>query len=170
MMQCYFSTIWRLPTEYEWEYAATQAGKTIFPWGNDVPSVEQSIQESFLPVGFPRFDQLPTNPRVYGLCSNVAEWTCSQVYTYLGSNLVPHFETPASLKQHRVVRGGNEFVIFDGNPVISTKNRDPHTRIPVHRSESHSGLGVRFVRSSRPRLEPNDFSSIINIRQEKNEP
>ncbi|MFH1303510.1 MAG: bifunctional serine/threonine-protein kinase/formylglycine-generating enzyme family protein [Planctomycetota bacterium] len=160
----------RLPTEFEWEYAATQSGKAKFSWKDKMPNGEQTNQEIFLPVGFPQFDQLPTNPFIYGLCSNVAEWTSSQVYPYPISNEVSFQETPDSLKHHRIVRGGDAAVIFNGDPKVNLKSRDPHLRFSVHRSETHPGLGVRFVKSLHPRLVPKDFESIIGIVQKRSEP
>tara|TARA_R110002111_G_scaffold1157_1_gene8162 strand:- start:21457 stop:23784 length:2328 start_codon:yes stop_codon:yes gene_type:complete len=160
----------RLPTEFEWEYAATQAGKTQFPWGNMIPANETIVQNRFQPVGLPLFDQLPTNPPVFGLCSNVAEWTSSQFYPYPVSNTANFQETPISLKDHRVVKGGTDSVVIDGNPAVNTACRDSRSRSSAHRLETHLGLGVRFVRSSYPRLNTHDFPTILSPNNENNEP
>ncbi|QDU11892.1 Formylglycine-generating sulfatase enzyme [Gimesia aquarii] len=158
----------RLPTEFEWVYAATQAGKTRFSWGNQLPEEVQLNQEQFLPVGYPLFDQLPTTPPIFGLCSNVAEWTCTQVYFHSDKKLEFSNETPTSLRNYRVVRGGSDSVIFDGNPTVDSQSRDPRLRSFVHRGQTHAGLGVRCVKSARPRLTIDDFVS--SPHQEKNKP
>ena len=149
----------RLATEFEWEYAATQAGKTTFSWGSQLRDKLQFSQKQFLPVGSPLFDQLPTKPPIFGLCSNVAEWTCTQVYSHSPEDLITSNETPTSLRNYRVVRGGSDSVVFDGNPVVDSKNRDPRLRSFVHRGQILAGLGMRCVKSARPRLTLDDFVS-----------
>ncbi|QDV51743.1 bifunctional serine/threonine-protein kinase/formylglycine-generating enzyme family protein [Gimesia fumaroli] len=152
----------RLPTEFEWAYAATQLGTTRFSWGNQLAVEEFAKQNKFLPVGYPLFDQFPTTPPIFGLCSNVAEWTCTQVYIHPEEQLNFSNETPTSLKNYRVIRGGNESVIFDGNPVVDSSSRDPRVRCFVHRGDTHPGLGMRCVKSAYPRLKREDFASSLS--------
>src|SRR5262249_13166219 len=70
----------RRPTETEYEYAATWGGTRRFPWGDDERRAENRWGPC--PVGQPAFDCLPTRPPVFGLFSNVAEWTDSMGRSY----------------------------------------------------------------------------------------
>src|SRR5262249_34565543 len=71
----------RLPTEAEYEWAATMGGTQEFPWGN----VKERIQGwPLLVAGQPDSDRTPTLPEVFGLYSNVAEWTTSWPLPYPG--------------------------------------------------------------------------------------
>lgn len=145
----------RLPDEFEYELAATNLGRQEFPWGNDaVPE-----QQEFLPVGEPAFDCVTFDRPVYGLCSNVAEWTMSW-----SNASYPPFEARDRGKLHslaslelRVVRGGN-YGVIDGQPTIASRERDPRDRMVCNVHRISEGLGFRCARSPQPRLTPEDFS------------
>ena len=69
----------RLPSEAEYVSAATRGGTSDFPWGdwNDGVEVAGAAIKTWGDVRTPKFDRLDTTPHVFGLCSNVAEWTTS---------------------------------------------------------------------------------------------
>lgn len=150
----------RLLTEFEFEYAATNFRGSEPIWDQVLNEEDQAQLGEFLQAGQPAFDRLNTSPSVLGIFSNVAEWTSSQLAIYPSTFSEPSTETAISLQQHRVVRGGTRDVI-EGDPGITKELRDPFTRTPIHRSETHPGLGVRFARSSKPRLKPEDFIQIV---------
>src|SRR5262249_128126 len=65
----------RLPSEREYRAAATQGGVTRFPWGDD-PRPMFGQEWSLGPVRAAGFDRTP-DPPIFGLYSNVAEFTLS---------------------------------------------------------------------------------------------
>ncbi len=145
----------RLPDEVEYEYAATAMANHRFPWGD----TDEYIHKEDLtigPVRDPNFDQLGTDPPVFGLCSNVAEWTSSGYTLYpklqkMGMNL-----NSEAIKM-RIVRGGTAETI-DALNVTIPKNL-PAVRIPMKRLSRKPGLGFRCARSAKPRREAKQFST-----------
>lgn len=137
----------RLPTVGEFQFAATNRGQTQFPWGNKIPDVAREITR-FAPAGEPSFDclNLAGQPKVYGLCSNVAEWT---------TTFCP---LPAIAQSIPLVCGGSQMVI-DGEPRVTVLERDPRRTESQRYDEIKPGLGFRMVRSAGPRLRPEDFES-----------
>jgi formylglycine-generating enzyme required for sulfatase activity len=137
----------RLPTEFEYEFAATQGGRTGFPWGDDL---ERISAWEFGPAGEPEFDHTPTDPPVTGLYSNVAEWTLSRYAPPAGSGStapgwLPQFSTG------RVVRGG-PFSVVERTPNQSEWEWGPRWRHAIDEERRFPGLGFRCARSVRPRF------------------
>src|SRR5690606_6782812 len=131
--------------EAEYEYAATFGGTRQFPWGN---SSDAGAGWEFGPCGTPASDCLPTTPPVYGLFSNVAEWTCSWFVPYRGQQ---HHVPLEEAAHQRVVRGGSPSVIH-GRPDSTDGSDGPRVRIGVTASTSFAGVGFRCARSAHPRL------------------
>jgi formylglycine-generating enzyme required for sulfatase activity len=100
----------RLPSEAEYEFAATAGGRQRFPWGDDATPI------TGWPMGVvreARFDQTATDPPVFGLYSNVAEWTDSRPFPY-HSDHPPGAFPPEMLRAYRasrVVRGAPPYVL-----------------------------------------------------------
>jgi formylglycine-generating enzyme required for sulfatase activity len=145
----------RLPDEAEYEFAATKGGKWAFPWGNDA---ERIIGWPLGAVGQPAFDCTDTDPPVYGLYSNVAEWTTSWNFPY-PSAPPGAFEIERALiargrPESRIVRGGpfKEAIARNPNPDPKELLKGPRWREGVSRESAYPGLGFRCVRSPRPRF------------------
>jgi formylglycine-generating enzyme required for sulfatase activity len=147
----------RIPDEAEYEFAATDGGKRRFPWGNDRAKL---TSWPFGDVGTPRFDHTDTEPPVYGLYSNVAEWTTSWMAPYPGTDpkTVEGFYRPDirdAFRLARVVRGGPPEVV-QGAPDLAdpahTPLWDARFRHGFTVDQTQPGLGFRCARSAQPRF------------------
>lgn len=94
----------RLPSEEEFEFAATNGGTTNFPSG-DTPVQIEGVW-TYEKAGFPEADRMIQYP-VFGLYSNVAEWTNSTKCPYPGADPLDKFPSVvAQIPISRSVRGG----------------------------------------------------------------
>jgi serine/threonine protein kinase/formylglycine-generating enzyme required for sulfatase activity len=141
----------RLITEREFEYAATNRGRTVYPWGDDArPDGELW---GYSNAGLPDWDKLP-DTNVFGLHSNVAEWTDSWPETYPG---MPPW--PADLVKHRNLLGTR---VARGGPVTlgpndrskNTWSETPKARAAWNAMTEDTEIGFRCGRSERPRFMP----------------
>ncbi|MFO0842673.1 MAG: bifunctional serine/threonine-protein kinase/formylglycine-generating enzyme family protein [Gemmataceae bacterium] len=150
----------RLPDEYEYEYAATACGRFRFPWGDSVEPL-RGKGWSFGPVGQPAFDRVqptPDQPAVFGLYSNVAEWTSSW------PGFIPAGGPGVPLWTLRVVRGGPDSVVR-GKAQLEREVEGPRRGLNLTgfgvRDEPRPGLGFRCARSAEPRREAKDFGAAV---------
>ena len=141
----------RLPTEDEYEFAATARGTQKYPWGNEFPPSD--ISRGFGPVKTPAFDRLDTSPPVFGLCSNVAEWTSTWANPYAPNQSM---KSVVVLHEERIFRGGAVTTIA-GDARVSPDTRDPRARSRTSVYRKQPGLGFRCVRSVRPLFEYADM-------------
>src|SRR5262249_16261244 len=106
----------RLPWEDEWEFAATNGGQNRYPWGDFLDPTKMTSW-SFGPVGTPAWDATRAEPTIYGLDSNVGEWTMSRFHEYPGGDKEVHDTFAADpvfqakIKQTRIVRGAPNEVL-----------------------------------------------------------
>jgi serine/threonine-protein kinase len=152
----------RLPDELEYEFAATGgwgSTKLQFPWGD---TVQKMFTWPLGPVGpadeQAAFDRTDTEPPVYGLYSNVGEWTTSWQNPYPGVNIREgHFPPPGIrdlFPQFRVVRGApySVFTAPQIGPDPDKWKTGPCQRQAILRTDMHPWLGFRCARSVRPRF------------------
>ncbi len=138
----------RLPTESEYEFAATQSGKTKYPWGNNAELIsEWTFGEIDRTMSW---DRTTTQPVISGLYSNVAEWTTSFAKPY-PSDLLAGALADAFKPDYRIVRGGSASVVI-GQPQPADWGRGPRTRVAIDRMTFSQSVGFRCVRSANPRL------------------
>jgi eukaryotic-like serine/threonine-protein kinase len=139
----------RLPTEEEYEFAATLGGRHRFPWGDGEEPMRPdgtSWRWSFGVVGrSDDFDRTDTSPPVLGLFSNVAEWTSSPFKPYLKGKI------PRILEGAWVIRGGSPSVL-QGKQPVRREIVSPRMRMSEQPVRSLPGLGFRCARSERPRF------------------
>ncbi len=105
----------RLPTEQEWEIAATWDPETQsaqeFPWGSAAPNLSLANVDQLCfgtaPVGsFPR-NVSPLG--CYGMIGDVWEWTSSDFRAYPGFRAFPYAEYSEAFfgEEYKVLRGGS---------------------------------------------------------------
>lgn len=141
----------RLPTEGEYEFAATMGGTREFPWGD---SLEPLHQWPMGPVREPSFDSLDVaGVTVFGLYSNVPEWTSSPAAAYPSLPAAIH---PGSY----IVRGAPRSVVR-GKPVPSEWSAGPRTRVAEYGRALNHTVGFRCARSVRPRVDVDDLEAVI---------
>jgi formylglycine-generating enzyme required for sulfatase activity len=141
----------RLPDEVEYEFAATNGGQNLYPWGDDL---EKIAVWKYGAVGLASYDRTSGEPCVLGLYSNVAEWTSSRLAPYPGDEKV----TPAPRRkwqQTRVVRGAPDVALYrDGMPPDRERrsNWTAFYRIGMDPDTGYPGIGFRCARSAKPRF------------------
>ena len=140
----------RLPTEFEYEFAATNGGSTRFSWGDEAPV--ENLWE-LQPTGKPNFDQTRTDPPVFGLMSNVAEYTQSWFVPYPNGVAITEAKS-ASASAFVSVRGGDPKNHVLGSEWLSLGSRK---RTATEARQSLLPVGFRCAKSKSPRLKAEDF-------------
>ncbi|MGZ3505858.1 MAG: selenoneine synthase SenA [Vulcanimicrobiaceae bacterium] len=104
----------RLPTEAEWEIAATYdlhtGEKRRYPWGDDPPGVERANLDARMrePADVAAFPDGDTPHGIRQMIGNVWEWTSSAFAPYPAFVCDPYKEYSAPwFNDHAVLRGGS---------------------------------------------------------------
>ncbi len=105
----------RLPSEAEWETAATwnpvTGVKSRFPWGNAPPTPDRANLDQ-LAFGTAALGAFPDNISplgCYGMIGDVWEWTSSDFRGYPGFRVFPYPEYSEEFfgTEYKVLRGGS---------------------------------------------------------------
>jgi gamma-glutamyl hercynylcysteine S-oxide synthase len=105
----------RLPTEAEWEKAASwdpETGtKRLFPWGDETPGEDRTNldQLAFRPADVGAYPAGASAYGVLGMIGDVWEWTASDFAPYPGFESFPYREYSEIFfgPDHKVLRGGS---------------------------------------------------------------
>lgn len=100
----------RLPSEAEWELAASSVAKRRFPWGDEPPSRRHANLDGAQggPVDVAAFADGDSAFGCRQMIGNVWEWTASRLQPYPGFVVDPYAEysAPWFATPHNVLRGG----------------------------------------------------------------
>ena len=105
----------RLPTEAEWEKAASWDPETetkrLYPWGDEPPTPEKANldQRAFGPAGTGAYPAGASAYGILGMIGDVWEWTSSDLYAYPGFQAFPYREYSEVFfgLEYKVLRGGS---------------------------------------------------------------
>ncbi|MGE4158917.1 MAG: SUMF1/EgtB/PvdO family nonheme iron enzyme, partial [Planctomycetota bacterium] len=129
----------RLPTEFEWEFAARSGGQLKrWPWGN-VEDLSRASVDSKSGRTSSVFDN-PTGATTQGLlnmCGNAAEWTESPYLSYPDKGFFGKVKEPAPIEPGAyVIRGGSLFDKLLACRTTARRGMDPRAR--------KNGVGFRL--------------------------
>lgn len=126
----------RLPTESEWEFAATNGGRDDrYPWGNASHAEDANLDFRHLGPSSPRMDPGRSALGLRQMIGGVWEWTSSPFTPYPGFQADPYRDySQPWFDSHFVLRGGS----------FATRSRLVHSRLRnfylPHRGDVFAGF------------------------------
>ena len=143
----------RLPDEVEFEAAGTKYGTQKYPWGDSDPDL------STWKIGKVKTDardRTDTPKPVFGLFSNVGEWTSSWAGIYPSKEREKWGVKNPTIVEDRIARGAPQWAM-EGKAFDPTEATEPRKRVVLPKRPFRPGLGFRCARSVKPRITAADF-------------
>jgi formylglycine-generating enzyme required for sulfatase activity len=133
----------RLPTEEEWEYAASGPDNFLFPWGNK--PIQENITYSMVAGTYPVGEKIGNISWVgaYDMAGNLAEWVEDRYFPAYSFKFSEEHPASGSDEYTRVVRGG---VYYGPLDTVTTYERRGE---PADSRSQYTGF--RCARTSDPR-------------------
>lgn len=130
----------RLPSEEEWEYAASGPDNWHFPWGNNLIP-DYIATDSTYPVGSKAGNVSWIG--AYDMAGNAGEWVENRLMPYPILTQEHTGILPIESDIQRVVRGGSYRTTANFQTTFARRSERPDTQSAI-------GVGVRCARSSDP--------------------
>ena len=117
---------YRLPTEFEWEYAASGPAKNIFPFGNSFNKDKCNTKESGIgaTTSIYKFEKSASKFGICDMAGNVEEWTSSLYTPYKGGQFIYDDLVDTCGKHYPILKGGS--FALGGDLARCSRRHGPH--------------------------------------------
>ena len=150
---------YRLPTEFEWEWACRSGGLDSWKWGGSKIEIEEMAVDARLGVNSPLAvgGRSPNSLGLFDMYGNVAEWCLD--WKYAGMNRTVSYVDPKGPKTgiKKLIKGGYYKTFGNGyyeNVALATNEKRPYVgfRIIIDQRNNSANENVRNLFASINRL------------------
>ena len=143
-----------LPTEAEWEYAASSRGKYLFPWGDEFDPSRANTAEGAIGHSTPvdAFLNGASEQGIVDLAGNLEEWTDSFYLPYPGGTFIHDHISEENGATYPILRGG--CYRHHGDLCLAFRRHGYR--------ENYTPMGFRVVRRSNSARLQNPIARVIS--------